>query len=57
MAMALYAKQANNHEAELQTIQIRVRAARRAGELSKKIEKGIRRRSQEQKSNSAQYGF
>jgi|HubBroStandDraft_6_1064221.scaffolds.fasta_scaffold649169_2 hypothetical protein len=39
MAFALYAKQANNHEAELQAIQIRVRAERKVGELSKNIEK------------------
>jgi hypothetical protein len=37
MAIALYAKQANNHEAELQAIQIRVRAERKAGELLKEI--------------------
>ncbi len=37
MAITLYAKQANNHEAELQAIQIRVRAERKAGELLKEI--------------------
>jgi len=37
MAIALYARQANNHEAELQAIQIRVRAERKAGELLKEI--------------------
>jgi hypothetical protein len=40
MAFALYAKQANNHEAELQAVQIRVRAERRAGELSKELPRG-----------------
>lgn len=40
MAFALYAKQANNHEAELQAIQIRIRAERRAGELSKELPRG-----------------
>jgi hypothetical protein len=37
VAIAAYAKQANNHEAELQAIQIRVRAERKAGELLKEI--------------------
>jgi hypothetical protein len=41
VAIAAYAKQANNHEAELQAIQIRVRAERKAGELSKEIEKSL----------------
>jgi hypothetical protein len=40
MAIALYARQANNHEAELQAIQIRVRAERKAGELSKELPRG-----------------
>jgi hypothetical protein len=37
MAIMLYAKQANNREAELQAIQIRVRAERKAGELLREI--------------------
>jgi hypothetical protein len=40
MAIALYARQANNHEAERQAIQIRVRAERKAGELSKELPRG-----------------
>jgi hypothetical protein len=40
MAIALYAKQANNREAEFRAIQIRVRAERKAGELSKELPRG-----------------